>query len=103
MPNKINKHIFSIKQIGAKLIKIADEAEQQIQRSQGLQSICDLLSWDDLQHKLFPDAADKFCPRMFLAIDQWKCTCECSKCRKQHVPMSVLQTLSDFHSLNPFS
>ena len=58
-------------------------------------------SWDELQSALFPNAVDRFCPRMFLGLDEWQCTCECSKCRKQPVPVFVLNRLTSFnHILN---
>ena len=91
----------------SKLMRVCEEAvaeyDRHNQSMQELQSIFKPISWNELQYRLFPDAADKLCPRMFLAIDQWRCTCECSKCREEHVPISILQILSDFHSQNPFS
>lgn len=103
MPNKIDKCVSKIKQACAEMVNAAAEYERRNLAILELQSIFEPISWNELQRRLFPNAADKLCPRIFLDIDQWKCTCECSKCREGHVPNSVLQILSDFHSQNPFS
>lgn len=102
MPNKINSCISKIKQLGSEIINVATEFDERIQQIESLQSIEAPLSWDDLQKRLFPNAVDQICPRIFLSLEEWKCTCECAKCRKKPVSNSVLQTLSYFNINNPF-
>ena len=102
MPNKNDTCISKIKQLGHEIIKVVLELDENMSKIEYLQSTKTPLSWDELQKRLFPNAIDQMCPRIFLGIDEWKCTCECAQCRKKSVPDSVLQTLSYFNINNPF-
>ena len=102
MPNKINQYMTKIRKVGAELIHVANEYDNHVRSMHNLMSAQNPLSWDELQRRLFPNAVDQMCPRIFLGIDEWKCTCECAACRKKQVPTSVMQILSDFHFENPF-
>ena len=94
MPTNIQQTFISaIKRYATSILKAADMLES-LEAKYGLPK---QPSWDELQSLLFPTAIDQFCPRMFLGLDEWQCTCECAKCRKKPIPIHILVKFNDFN------
>lgn len=52
-------------------------------------------TWEDWQKELFPEAADKICPLMFMDLKPAYCdkSTTCAECRTQRIPAKIAKKL----------